>query len=236
MKRNKKKALDRLLSQALCDAKKAESFDVDSIEEIYPSKDFLERMELLTEKKEKRGAKISVFFARPTAFIAMLFIFAAVLAVGIGAYEVIEWFVLKYQESTTIVSTEVPKDIKVPEKIEREYFISEIPEGYSPYFTSRHNGEIVQCAYKNGEGEVIRFEQYTLGKGSFAFNTEDVPVADILVCGYSGYYYKNFGSTTLIWHTEEYLFMLCVPDSFGIDRALSMADDLIYKAVDMKDN
>ena len=171
------------------------------------SHDFERKMQKLIRRSNK-GNTIKgwvVWRRRAVALIAAIIIlFASAMSVPAVRASVIEFITEVYEKFTHIFFDESQS----PWDASDEFTIYEpayIPEGFE--LVNKITGGLVLMEYEK-ENDFISCSQQRLENVSMHINTEGVELEELEFKGFSAKYYSNRGVQNLLWHDDEYMYMV----------------------------
>lgn len=136
-------------------------------------------------------------------------------------------FIINIFSDHTSVNVDV-SGLEVPKSIEHYYNIPDelVPEGFE--ITDNMDSDISHTVfYFNDEKEFIYFSQYTLS-GHSSLDSEDAEIIDIITDTINGFYIhrKEKGFNTLVWHTQEYKFIIDASDCVSFEKLIEIAEGI----------
>ena len=186
---------------------------------------------------EKRMKKIrrmytssrSTFSKRSLALVACLcccFFVLFFTASAFGGYFV-DW-ISNITDKGTNIRFDIPEDRDVPYKIEKEYVLHEIPEGFEPEYEDVKTN-VIDRIFRDDRERYISFTQYCYRGFSGNFNTESAVTEELSVNGERGFYIESIHSKLIVWENGEYIFVIIVPKEFTKDELLDLACNIVAK-------
>ncbi|MEM1891888.1 MAG: DUF4367 domain-containing protein [Nitrososphaerota archaeon] len=202
---------------------KADRYEMEALpadNEIYYefSDDFEKKMQKLIHRS-KKGYTARGWVAwrrRAVALIAAIIIlFASAMSVPAVRASVIEFITEVYEKFTHIFFDES----RSPRDASDEFTIYEpayIPEGFE--LVNKITNGLVLMEYEK-ENDFLSYGQQRLENVSMHINTEGVELEELEFKGFPAKYYFNRGVHNLLWHDNEYMYMV----SSTLDR------DIVFK-------
>ena len=188
------------------------------------SKKHIARMKRLA-RSVGRPLKISAMW-RGVAVAAICLCFLG-LTTGVYAIgsRIIEWHSTVTDKGTNIAFDISDKE-SVPERIEKEYVLSVVPEGFEQTDESEKPYKI-EKSFTNGETGLIVFSQYCYMGFSGSYNTENAISEEIDINGECGFYIETQNEKIVIWENGEYVFMLLCSGDFSKEDVMGLASSVI---------
>lgn len=195
-------------------------------EEWVPSDSFEKRMDALVHRPPKRSKR------HPSCYICKIACILVIFAVFLGSVcyvdairiPVIDFFVDVYEKFSSI-DIHCDKGIDTTSSINSKFLPKNIPSDYSQVSSSNHDSYHV-TSYKNDLGSSIIFYQYPIFGSEFILNTEDIEYHDFSFGSINGEYYIKSGYLSLYWISDNYAFLLSVPESYSLNDAISIAESV----------
>ncbi|MBS3902581.1 MAG: DUF4367 domain-containing protein [Dethiobacter sp.] len=171
------------------------------------SRDFEKKMQKLIRRSKKDNTIRGQAFwrRRAVALIATIIILiASAMSVPAVRASVIEFITEVYEKFTHIFFDESrsPRDAADELTI---YEPSLIPEGFK--MVNKKAAGLVLMEYER-ENDFISYSQQRLENVSMHINTEGVELEELEFKGFSAKYYSNRGVQNLLWHDDEYMYMV----------------------------
>lgn len=163
------------------------------------------------------------------AFSVLLFLSITTAVVCAGRYMLSGFFAEEHSDNTYVWN-----DVEdAPESIQEIYQPTWLPEGYELFDIDNSNAEShytwyycsdPDCDHQDASGH-IAFRQYVKKKFDSNMDNEDSELVQITVNGYPGFeHIVNDGGDTLVWNSEEYIFLIDIPLGLNISDAEKMAE------------
>lgn len=227
---------NKKLKEALLIANKQLMFKETGEEEHTFSPEFERRIEELKERFFENGKYVGDKYAKPRRSLVIMrriaaclcvLVLSTAMVVTIRAYggEVVDWIVSVTQKDTKI-RFEPLDGVVVPETIEKEYVLSEVPKGYCLEKQSR-NGFFVMSKYISGSDNYLSFYQYCYSYVNSALDTENANVSDISVNGNRGFLVEKDDKISIVWENGEYCFTIHSVGDFSCDDLNRLAESVI---------
>lgn len=172
------------------------------------SKDFTRKMEQLV-KMEKRPLyhMFNTVGKRVAVILTTFLVAAAALCMSVEAIRtpIVKFFVETFEKYSIITTTgEDPDEAKT--RIETEYELGELPEGYE-LVQREADEQVVVKEYRNEGNSLLRIYQNP-AKGNVVMDTESAEMEEVKVSGNPGSYSEKEGTAMLVWMQEGYSFQL----------------------------
>mgnify|MGYP003451859420 CR=1 FL=1 len=158
------------------------------------------------QKMIRYGKRAAMFI-----LVAMAVMFTTVMSVSALRAQFFNMISDGYQKYSAIYFNPAESQISSSEsgQLFERYMINYIPEGYKLTKSfSNVNLKINDMEFENSDKNRIEFHQENILTANFNVNTEGVKLQEIEVNGYKAYYYENKGMHTIVWHNDQYAFLL----------------------------
>ncbi|MBQ7010859.1 MAG: DUF4367 domain-containing protein [Clostridia bacterium] len=227
--------IERILKEVIEEADNRLLEEETGEEEHTFSPEFERRIEELKERFFENGKYVGDKHAKPRRSLVIMrriaaciccVILGAAMVVTVRAYggEVVDWIVSVTQKDTKI-RFEPLDGVVVPETIEREYVLSEIPEGYE--LVSKQNGKVVcTTAYQCKEDKLVFIQACYLSQSSI-LDTEDADVQETIINGNKAYVIKKNTAVSVLWENGEYYFILKSTAHLDFESLKNMASNIV---------
>jgi hypothetical protein len=220
------KLTDELLKQALQEIDTMELADLPNDEDINHvfSKRFERNMKKMIyhERQSPFQRKWIYYGKRAAMFILVLaaVMFTTVMSVSALRTQFFAMISNAYQRYSEIHFKPTQSQIssKTAHEFER-YEVHYLPVGYR--VTNDYSDEdlkINDIEFENSDQERINFHQEDVSTSEFNVNTEGVKLQDILISGEKAFYYENKGMHTIVWHNDDYAFLLSADATAKLDK------------------
>lgn len=135
---------------------------------------------------------------------AITIILLAVLSITAVAIAFVGFILKEHSDNTELFAINYNN---APYEIEDVYHLSELPNGYELYSTSKTQSSNITIYYNQSEDKYIILSQYTKNNYNIHIDNEQGQVIDTYINGYVGLYYTNIaGTSILIWDDKDYIF------------------------------
>ena len=162
------------------------------------------------EKEEKRKQKqriINKIALKAAIFISVLTIGFAITFTTVDAFRVLVFnFTIEQKEKFSVISLSENDNSVVPSELNDKYYPHYLPEGYE--VKSTFISDIgVEIFYVNNNKEIISYSYF--GKDATAgIDTENRTETIVLVNGLSGSIFSKNGHRTLVFKSDEHIFII----------------------------
>ena len=198
----------KIFIKALLDAEEKEKVRLKSEDDV--SWDFSDKFESSMEKLLRKNNRIklstraNVRRGLIAALIAMIIMFVGLMSVSATREAIITFIVNRGKHETEISLNEHYPDF-YPERIERKYTVTDIPNGYT--LDAYDRGEYhVMRVWKGTNGGELAFGQALLD-ASISFDNEH-NYQELKINGYDAFYSEDDSGACLMWSDGEYWFTL----------------------------
>lgn len=107
--------------------------------------------------------------------------------------------------------------------IDHYYELSFLPKGYTLTTKDEFDG-FVQMEYTNKAGEILLFEQMTIGQRKISIGSEGAKSEKVLINGVEGVFFSHVGFCKLVWHDKKYCYTIFGP--IKKDVIIKMAESI----------
>lgn len=136
-------------------------------------------------------------------------------------------FIINIFSDHTSVNVDV-SGLEVPKSIEHYYNIPDelVPEGFE-IMDNMDSDSSHSVLYTNNKGEYIWFKQFTLFYHT-SLDSENAEVVEVSTDVVKGLYIrrKELNISTLMWHTQEYTFIIEAPSYFSVEEMIVLAENI----------
>lgn len=189
------------------------------------TKEFRRKMEKLIQKEKRPFYRMFNTAGKRVAVILTTFLVAAAaLCMSVEAIRtpIVRFFVETFEKYSIITTTgEGPEAGKT--RIEREYELGELPQGYELVESQASELAAVK-EYRNGENGLLSLNQYLLS-GEGMVDTESARTEEVELSGNPGVYIEKNGTAMLVWAQEGYRFLLTA-EGIGKEKLMRLAETL----------
>lgn len=180
-----------------------------------PSEKARRNMEQLIQAQRKPYYKLTNTRPKKTllALAAVLLIMITmVFSVSALREPLLRFIVETYEKFSAVFFVPEEGSAPLPDTIETQQFPHWMPEGYTPDDTQEmiSDTQAIHFIISN-HSDPILYQQYTLTTSGFTINTEGITTERVQVGAFTGIYYSNLGSQTVIWEDGQYGFSLSGP-------------------------
>lgn len=207
------------------DAWEEDQLDIDSTTEIHYSEKYERHMARLLRAQKRPWWQYTNTVGKKVAVIALviLFAFGASMSVSAVRKPVMEFIVNVYERFVEIFFGE--EDIaEAPCEMDTIYTLGKVPEGYE-LVESYYLKNSVCFVWEDDEGNSIKFSQYALiTKTTYDYDESEYEIVYsdtmkiILV--------DKFGMRSLYWNSDEYAFMMSVPNSYTSEECIAWMESV----------
>ena len=226
---------NKKLKEALLIANKQLMFKETGEEEHTFSPEFERRIEELKERFFENGKYVGDKYAKPRRSLVIMrrivaclcvLVLSTAMVVTIRAYggEMVDWIVSVTQKDTKI-RFEPLDGVVVPETIEKEYVLSEVPKGYE--LVSKQNGKVACTTIYQCEEDKLIFIQACYLSQSSIIDTEDADVQETIINGNKAYVIKKNTAVSVLWENGEYYFILKSTAYLDFESLKNMASNIV---------
>lgn len=207
-----------------------ERLDIDSTEKIHCSEEYTRNMEKLIRAQKRPLWNYTNTVGKKVAVIALVILlaFGASMSVSAVRKPVVEFIVNVCERFVEIFFGEDDM-MAAPCGMDTIYTLGNLPEGYElveEYFSK----SAIKFVWKDSDGHVIKFSQSVFDSRA-TFDYEDSGYLLMYVSDIKVAYIDKFGAKRLYWNSDDYAFLLRVPNNFSLEecaeliKSLSSIDD-----------
>lgn len=195
----------KLFVQALIEAENKEISKLKGEDEI--EWEFSEKFENSMNKLIRKNNHIRLSTRRTVrrgllaAIIALIAVFSGLMSVSATREPIVNFIMNKFGGTTEIKASE--SYIPTHKTIEKNYIITDIPEGYALYLYEENEHDNL-TVWKNANGSILEFSQDLL---SLSFSIDNkFNCKKLEINGYEAFYYTGENFACLVWTDGEYWF------------------------------
>lgn len=195
----------KLFVQALIEAESKEISKLKGEDEI--EWEFSEKFENSMNRLIRKNNHIRLSTRRTVrrgllaAIIALIAAFSGLMSVSAIREPIVNYIMNKFGGTTEIKASE--SYIPTHKTIEKNYIITDIPEGYALYLYEENEYENL-TVWKNANGSILEFSQNLL---SLTFSIDNKFICKkVEINGYEAFYYTDGNFVYLVWTDGEYWF------------------------------
>lgn len=215
---------DELLTRALWDVQEQRLLELPEEKDLHHvfSNRFERKMKkmLHMEKRSPFQRKLNMYSKRAAVFILVLVLATVTTVMSASALRTQFFQMISnlYQKYSEIYFQPVQSQVSVSQPFVK-YAMNYIPKGYSLVNSfSDEDLKINSLQFENSSKNRIGLNQENIATANFDVNTEGVKLEDIQINGNKAYYYENKGMHTIIWHNNEYAFLLSADVTPSLDK------------------
>ena len=190
------------------------------------TKEFRRKMEKLIQKEKRPFYRMFNTAGKRVAVILTTFLVAAAaLCMSVEAIRtpIVRFFVETFEKYSIITTTGEGSEAGKT-RIEREYELGELPQGYE--LVESQTSELAAIKeYRNGENGLLLLDQSPWTVIEDMADTESARTEEVEVSGNPGTYIEKNGRVNLVWAQEGYRFLLTA-EGIGKEELMRLAETL----------